>query len=516
VLGGGSITTSSPVSITNANLAGINYTSNPTLTTTAAATLGPGTYLGASNLTIVAAGFVMSGDTTFQNSALVQTAGTTEIPASTKLASGSLTVQGGVVQDDGTIAATTVLGGGILKGAGTIAGSLTNSNGSTVAPGDSPGTLSVTGNYSQDASSMLNIAVDGTSSGQYSVLSVGGNASVNGIVAFQPGPAYASSAKPGDTIAFLTFGGSRTNQFVTISTNPSLPDQESFTVAYNGAHVLNGVVGNAAQPSVTSVAPQQGPAVGGTTVTINGTDFTNATAVSFGSNSATSFTVDSATQITATAPVGTGIVDITVTTPGGMSAIKAADQYTYVPAPAVTSVSPSAGPESGGTTVTIAGTNFAGATGVKFGTIAATSFAVNSGTRITSVAPAGTGTVDIVVTTPYGTSGTGVADQYTYAAQPTVTGISPSSGATSGGTTVTIAGTGFTNATAVKFGSADASSFTLDSATKITAVAPSHGAATVDVTVTGPGGTSATSSADQFAYQAPPTASIGSPGDNQT
>ena len=58
----------------------------------------------------------------------------------------------------------------------------------------------------------------------------------------------------------------------------------------------------------------------------------------------------SATSITATAPAGTGTVDVTVTTPGGTSATSSADQFTYVPAPTVGNVSPTSGP-AGATTV---------------------------------------------------------------------------------------------------------------------------------------------------------------------
>ncbi|QUP55242.1 autotransporter domain-containing protein [Ralstonia syzygii] len=93
---------------------------------------------------------------------------------------------------------------------------------------------------------------------------------------------------------------------------------------------------------------------------------------------------------------------------------------------------------------------------------------------------------------------------------PTVTGISPSSGSTSGGTSVTVTGTSFTGATAVKFGTANASSFTVNSATSITATSPAASAGTVDLTVTTSGGTSATSAADQFTYVAPPSPSASS------
>jgi len=72
-----------------------------------------------------------------------------------------------------------------------------------------------------------------------------------------------------------------------------------------------------------------------------------------------------------------------------VEAAVSADQFTYALAvPAVTSISPTSGPTSGGTSVTIKGTNFSGATRVLFGTVAATSFSVVSSTKITAVAPA--------------------------------------------------------------------------------------------------------------------------------
>ncbi len=73
--------------------------------------------------------------------------------------------------------------------------------------------------------------------------------------------------------------------------------------------------------------------------------------------------------------------------------------------PAVTTFSPTNGPVAGGTSVTITGTAFTGATAVKFGSTAAPSFTVNSATAITAKAPAGiSGTVEVTVKTPYGTS----------------------------------------------------------------------------------------------------------------
>jgi hypothetical protein len=169
--------------------------------------------------------------------------------------------------------------------------------------------------------------------------------------------------------------------------------------------------------------------------------------------------------------------------------------------PAVTGVmSPAAGPTAGGNNVTIGGSGFTGATRVLFGGVAATSFTVNGDSQITAVAPAeAAGTVDITVTTANGTSATSPADQYTYDAPPAVSGVSPNSGPTSGGTQVAISGSGFTGATQVYFGSVQAT-FTFYTDSYLVAYSPPNSAGTVDITVQTPGGTSATGSADQYTY----------------
>jgi hypothetical protein len=270
-----------------------------------------------------------------------------------------------------------------------------------------------------------------------------------------------------------------------------------------------------AQPTVAAISPTSGPGAGGTSITITGTGFSGATAVTFGGTAATTFAVTSATQITATAPTGTGTIDVRVTTAGGTSTTSAADRFTYITTPAVTSISPTAGPATGATSVTITGTEFSGATAVTFGAVAATSFTVNSSTSITATSPAGTGTVDVRVTTASGTSPTSAADQFTYVTAATVTSISPNAGPIAGGTSVAITGTGFTGATAVTFGATGATSFTVNSATSITATSPA-GSGTVDVRVMTTGGTSPTSAADRFTYTAPPTLTSTTPTSGST
>jgi IPT/TIG domain len=276
-------------------------------------------------------------------------------------------------------------------------------------------------------------------------------------------------------------------------------------------------------PAVTGVSPSSGPIVGGNTVTVTGTGFTGASAVSFDTVPATSFTVNSDTSVTATVPAGVvgpvsvvgTIDDVTVTTPGGTSATSTADQYTYEPVPTVTGVSPGSGPIVGGNTVTVTGAGFTGGTGfitasaVFFGTVPATSFTVNNDGSITATVPAGVvGIVDVTVTTTGGTSPVSAADQYAYAPVPTVTGVSPGSGLSVGGNTVTVTGTGLTGASAVSFGTVPATGFTVNSDTSITATVPAGAVGIVDVTVTTPGGTSVVSAADQYIYHPTCTTTI--------
>ncbi|HVP93769.1 MAG TPA: IPT/TIG domain-containing protein [Methanoregulaceae archaeon] len=82
-------------------------------------------------------------------------------------------------------------------------------------------------------------------------------------------------------------------------------------------------------PTITRISPPSGSAAGGVTVTITGTGFSGATAVNFGSTAAATFSVNSDTTIIATSPAGTlGLVDVTVTTPDGTSAISNNDKFT--------------------------------------------------------------------------------------------------------------------------------------------------------------------------------------------
>jgi hypothetical protein len=238
----------------------------------------------------------------------------------------------------------------------------------------------------------------------------------------------------------------------------------------------------AATPTITSFSPSNGQV--GTSVTIDGTGFTGATAVKFGGVSAGTFSVNGAgTRITAIVPSGAVTGKITVTTPGGTATSATNFTVTGAAAPTISSFSPTSGPV--GTSVRINGTGFGGATAVRFNGVAAASFTVNvQGTRIDTKVPSGATTGRITVTTPGGTATS--ATNFTVAsAAPKISSFSPTSGRS--GTSVTITGTAFTGATAVRFGGVGAS-FAVNSATQISATVP-VGAVTGKISVTTPGGT---------------------------
>ena len=262
----------------------------------------------------------------------------------------------------------------------------------------------------------------------------------------------------------------------------------------------------AAAPTVTSIAPASGSVAGGTATTITGTGFVSGASVMFGGIAATSVTVVNSTTITATTPAQTasGAVAILVTNPDTQSGgLSAAFSYNPLAAPTVTSVSPTTGPAAGGTTITITGTGFVNGASVTVGGVAASSVVVASATSITAVTPqrvAGAGA--IIVTNSDSQSATLLAAfTATANASPTVSTVTANTGTTSGGTSISITGTGFLANATVSLGGSLATQVTVVSATAITATTPPHAAGAVPVTVTNYDGLAGTNGTG-FTYKA--------------
>jgi len=290
-----------------------------------------------------------------------------------------------------------------------------------------------------------------------------------------------------------------------------------------------------AKPAITKIAPATGPEKGGTSVHVTGSALTQTgatTAVKFGATAAASVSDVTGASLKAVSPAGTGTqnVTVTVTLPGGESATSNGLPFLYVPAPTVTSVSPTSGPVRGGTDVTVTGTHFQAGANVLFGPsdgstnldgdLTGTPVSVLSSTSILVAAPPGiVGATNVVVLNPDGQTGaltSGSAGHFTYlGTAPSITSVSPATGSSLGGTEVTITGAGFLAGAKVAFAAtsgeqvpppAGTSVVVSADGTEITAKTPPHAAGHVDVVVTNRGGGKATKTdAFEFSAAAAPT-----------
>ena len=155
--------------------------------------------------------------------------------------------------------------------------------------------------------------------------------------------------------------------------------------------------------TITSVTPLQGSILGGTQITINGTNLAGTTAVKIGGVDCTSLQVLSPTLVKAVTPAGTaGEFALTVITAAGT--LFSPTPFTYVQL-SIASVSPNQGIFSGGTAITITGSFLNGASSVKVGGVSATDVVAVNSTTVTAVTPAGSiGPASVEVTGAKGTA----------------------------------------------------------------------------------------------------------------
>lgn len=273
----------------------------------------------------------------------------------------------------------------------------------------------------------------------------------------------------------------------------------------------------ASSGSIASVAPDQGTTLGGTAIEIVGTGFGEAgtPAVTIGGNPATSIVRQSDSLITAVTPAGNAGSATVVVTPEGGAPISRAGAFEYrasFAAPTITTVAPSEGSAPGGELVTIGGSGLDAVTHVRFGAVEIDHWSFvdrgPNGTSITIRAPQrAPGAVDVAVVT----SGQVVQRDGAYVyLQPTVTSMSPTSGPETGGTRVTITGSGFgvTGTPSVTIGGVAATSVTRVSSTSIQATAPAGavGSAPVVVTLTAVSPAITATGNVNYTYAAVPTA----------
>lgn len=410
----------------------------------------------------------------------------TSVTASSGLTSGGYTV--------------TIAGTGFRAGATVRFGS-TLGTGVTVAPAGDSLTVTVP---AAAVSGAVNVTVT-NADGQLATLT-------NGFTYLYPAPTIANVTPPSGfasggtaitingnnfiTGATVTVGGVMATSVVRVSairltaTTPAgmagpadivvtNPDNQSATLSASFTYV--------AAPTVTAISPNHGPVQGGTVVTLTGTGFLPNASVSIGGVPAFAVTVTSATSATAItngAPAGVGDVVFTnADTQRGTLPMA----FTFDPAPTMVSVSPVSGSSAGGTRVTLTGTGFLPGATVLFGTDPSPMVTVMSSTSVQAEAPPhAVGVVSISVRN----TDNQLADlprAFRYVDPPTLTAVGPNTGDVSGGTLITLTGTGFTPGSTVTLDGVPATQVAFVSATELTAFTPAHGPAMVDVVVTSDG-----------------------------
>ncbi len=206
-----------------------------------------------------------------------------------------------------------------------------------------------------------------------------------------------------------------------------------------GTQSSNTVYYSYAPPTITSFTPTNGPTLGNTLLTIVGTNFgASGMSVTVGGTPCTITATTPHTQIVCRTAVGTGLGNQVKVTAADGQTVAAASMFSYDP-PIITSFTPTTAPTSGGS-MTITGSNFHTTATVALGT-AACAVTSNTDSQIVCTIPGGEGEGFNVRVT--------VAGQATTASQsfsynpPTISSVTPSSGVTQGGNTLTVNGASF-------------------------------------------------------------------------
>ena len=255
-----------------------------------------------------------------------------------------------------------------------------------------------------------------------------------------------------------------------------------------------------ADPEITSVTPNEGPFEGGTSVKINGANFTSDAKVYFGDQEVSSSKFYNSGYILVTSPRATveGAVDVKVENGDGTQGVLK-DGFTYLPEVIeeleVHSIDVTSGDKDGGTRVILKGKNIDNGAKVYFGNKEATVVRYYNSESLLLDTPSqdAAGVVDVTVENLDGATAT-LSDAFTYTEKPApeITSISPNSGFEAGGESVTITGENFQSTATVTFGGNEAKVTKRTSTTSIVVTVPAGIEGKVDVEVTNPDGKTAT------------------------
>jgi hypothetical protein len=259
----------------------------------------------------------------------ISNGGTIQFPSGTYayMQNGAALTNGGTIdmQSDASIYVNTgvasITNSGILaKSAGsntsTIGVPVTNTASGTIKA--MLGTMSFTNGLTQSGTLLFPIAA----AASFGKISVTGAFALAGTLTASTTGGYTPTN--GTAFPILTFG-SRSGNFA----NKNL---DYGTGTFTETYTTTALTLTAGPPilAVTSVSPTSGPTAGGTSVSINGSNFVSGTTVTFGGTASPSVTFNNSTSLTATTPAHfAGPVDVVVTTPTSQTATLTSG-FTYI------------------------------------------------------------------------------------------------------------------------------------------------------------------------------------------
>ncbi len=258
-------------------------------------------------------------------------------------------------------------------------------------------------------------------------------------------------------------------------------------------------------PSISAVVPASGSTGGGNNITVSGTNFLSGIQIFVGGLPCTDTTRVSSTQLVCQVPrhEAAGSVDVRVLNTDGQSGTS---PYTYIlfPAPHLTSISPDHGTSNGGTAVTAVGTGFTSGVRITLDGEDASNVVLASDTSLTFATKSHiAGAVEVAVINSDGQQHA-LSNAFTFILPPNVGSVSPSSGSTSGGQSLTITGNDFKDGATVQLGSKSCTPVLFDSASQLRCTSPSQtDEGSYTITVVNPDGQSS-SKTGLFTYVFPP------------
>lgn len=210
-------------------------------------------------------------------------------------------------------------------------------------------------------------------------------------------------------------------------------------------------------PAVARIAPDQGPASGGTVVDIVGDGFAPDVEVSFGGVAAAHVERLRDTLLRAvTPPHDEGVVDVVIANidaNGAGGAVTVSAGFTYTPAPRLFGVAPQSGPEAGGTSIAVVGEGFVPGDVIVVGGVPCRALNFIGATSLTCLTPPGVGVVDVEVVSVDGARAA-LPEAFRYVAAPRIDGVQPDRGNAEVDTEIVIIGSGLIGVVDVEVGGA--------------------------------------------------------------